>query len=125
MIVLVVVLIVCIGAIVASARSTDKITLTPQERVNAKTSCLKCHDDFDSGKNDFALNDVHWIHANAEFITCHSDVSGLQSADNTNDILQWTGIGIGLMTVAGCALNFALARRRLAGRESDDGKTHD
>ena len=121
-----VVLIICGVAIIVASHSMHRTTLSTNERTQVVQACAKCHGDsngFEGDENqagDVKVSEVHRIHANAGCITCHSSASGLKTADKAHDTLQWAGIGIVAITLAGIVLNFIVARRRLPGSKNPD-----
>lgn len=121
-----VVLIICGVAIIVASRSIHQTTLSTSERTQVKQACAKCHGDSNGFEGDdnqaggFKVSEIHRIHANAGCITCHSNATGLKTADKAHATLQWAGIGIVAMTLAGIVLNFIVTRRRLPGPEDPD-----
>jgi hypothetical protein len=120
------VLIICGAAIIAASHSMSRITLSTDERAQIAEACTKCHRDSDNLEGDEGqAGEVHRIHANAECVTCHTSTSGLKTANKAHDTLQWAGIGIVAVTLAGIALNFVVARKRLADQETVNEKPPD
>jgi len=113
------IVLIFVAAVMAVGYSNNKTALTTDERAQAREACAKCH------RNPDNLADasvVHQVHQNADCITCHADARGLKTADQAHNILQWAGIGIAAVTVAGLALNFIVAKKRLKNRDAENGK---
>lgn len=120
------VVIICLGVIMALSYTLPRTSLTPTERTQALGACTKCHGEENSREgDDFEGGDVHQIHSSADCSTCHAGATGLKTADSASQTLKWVGIGFVGVVVAGVALNYAVARSRLKGREVDDGKQDD
>ncbi len=111
-------ILICIVVIVVAGYFIDSATLSLEETGEAADSCGNCHSNPDRLKDD----NVHRQHQNADCATCHVGVSGLETADNAHDTMEWIGIGIVALTVSGLGLNYAIVRKKLKYREKDNGK---
>jgi len=121
-----VVLMICLGAIVAVSYTLPRTRLTPAERAQVMGACTKCHGGHDDLEGDnFGAGHVHQIHGTVDCSTCHSGASGLKTADRASKTLKWVGIGFVGVVVVGISLNYVVARRRLKGQEVDDGRQDD
>lgn len=131
---LMILILVSIPVVIVLGYTLDKNELSADEKVQIIGECAACHgsdngDDSHSGNPNLVCtrchHDFHRVHTNAACVECHATAEGLQDADDAHDILQWVGIGIAGATVAGLALNFTVARKKLSGRDSDDETQND
>jgi len=114
-------ILICIAAIVVVGYIVDSATLSPEETDQVSDSCGNCH----RNPNRLTDHNVHRQHQNADCATCHIGASGLETADNTHDTMEWIGIAIVAVTVAGLGLNYTIVRKKLKSREKDNGKADD
>ncbi|MCP4608609.1 MAG: hypothetical protein GY845_07835 [Planctomycetes bacterium] len=105
-------ILICIAAIVVTSYIMDSTTLSSEETGQVSDSCGNCHSNPDRLKDDNA----HRQHQNADCATCHIGASGLEAADNAHDTMEWIGIGIVALTVAGLGLNYTIVRKKLKSR---------
>jgi len=111
-------LVILVALVITLSYSMDETTLTAEEQEQIYEACQECHRDPDELYDE---NDIHRIHKYAECMKCHVGTSGLESADNAHDILQWVGIGVMVAVVAGLGVNFTVARKKLRPYEGSNG----
>ena len=109
------VLIACVIASVISLvvvrYAVDPVTLTPEEKKDVALTCAGCHSDV--ARLDHDAGTSHRQHGNFTCVTCHVGDGGLETADDSHDIIQWVGIGTVAATVSFPALNYSVVKRRL------------
>lgn len=106
-----IIIVVSIAAVVIVSYKMDQITFSSDERDKIADACNRCHSNPESLEH--RASTVHRIHTNAECMRCHVGVSGLETADNAHDVMEWVGIGIAGATVLGLGANYIVVKRRL------------
>jgi hypothetical protein len=110
-------------SLIAARYAVDPVTLTPEERKDVALTCAGCHSNVAHLDHDAGTS--HRQHGNLTCVTCHASDEGLESADKYHDIIQWFGIGTVAATVSVLALNYSVAKRRLARGKTDEHQQDD
>ncbi len=74
-----------------------------------KTACLDCHS-VELRYSD--ARSIHDIHASLDCSLCHGDNSGLKTADSVHSYLEWVGIGVVSISLAGIIANIIIENKR-------------
>jgi hypothetical protein len=102
------ILILVVGAVIAASLLLSNRTLSSPQLAQVKTACLECHSV--ELRYSSAVS-IHDIHATLNCSQCHGD-SGLPATAGVHSGLEWTGIGLAAVILAGIVANFIKTSRR-------------
>lgn len=105
---LAVILILVVGVVLAASLLLSNRTLSSPQLAQLRTACLECHSV--ELRYSSAVR-IHDIHGALNCNQCHYD-SSLQTAANVHSGLEWLGIGLAVLILAGIVANFIIVNRR-------------
>jgi len=115
---------------IALRNSFSNRTLTAPEQEQVVQACAGCHDENElasislHGMHEETLcfschESSHSIHANADCQDCHAGTTGLKTADQAHDVLQWVGIGVAGLLVLSLFINLFIVGLRMRTKEKE------
>jgi len=129
---LAILIVIAVVVTTALSYSVSNISLSAQEEDLVIESCADCHNESELARVQIHISheeisclscheSMHSIHANADCYDCHTGTTGLKTADQAHDVLQWVGIGGAGLLVIFLGINLFAVRLRKGTKENGNG----